>query len=108
MAAHPHDLELCRKLAEDSADAFAVLLDRYFDRVFAFVHRRVPRRDLADRLAEEALTRLFASIGSYSGRISLDQWVLGVVKLTLDEAGGEGGLRKASGSTVGDVAAAKG
>ncbi|WP_108666414.1 sigma-70 family RNA polymerase sigma factor [Euzebya rosea] len=64
----PVDPEVVRLVEEaqgGSSAAFAALYDRYVDRVYAFVYRRVGDRHLAEDLTGDVFTRALRRIDTY-------------------------------------------
>ncbi len=54
--------------AQQDVSKFADLYDRHFERVYAFVARRVPDRDAAEELTAEVFHRALANLRKYEWR----------------------------------------
>lgn len=77
------DAELVRRVIVGEEVAFQVLYDRYFPRVFDFVHRRLRNRADTEETVQEAFINLLGSIESYRGDAPFGAWVLGVTRRTV-------------------------
>ncbi|HVM14020.1 MAG TPA: sigma-70 family RNA polymerase sigma factor [Egibacteraceae bacterium] len=64
-AGAPDVVEQVRLAQEGSAHAFALLYDRYFDQVFAYVYHRVGHRQTAEDLVSDVFLRALRRIGSF-------------------------------------------
>lgn len=62
---------------------FGVLYDRYFQRIYRYVHTRVRNHADAEELTQEAFTQVFRSIDGYSGRSTPIGWIYGIAKNTI-------------------------
>lgn len=70
-------LEGIRAASEPHFDA---LYDRYFSRIYAFVHARVRNHADAEEIAQETFVSVFKSIDNYRGQASLLSWIFGIAK----------------------------
>lgn len=59
---------------------FNVLYERYFHRIYTFIHVRVRNRADAEELTQEAFTAVFNSAEGYSGRSTPLAWIYGIAK----------------------------
>ncbi len=80
---HRADVELARRAADANPVAFESLFSDAIERVHAFVLRRTPSPEAAQRVSERALTRMFASLARYEGSDSFAAWLLVIVKQEL-------------------------
>lgn len=65
-AVDPDVIDLVDRAKDGSSAAFAELYDRYVDRVYGFVHRRVGNRELAEDLTADVFTRALRRIDGYT------------------------------------------
>jgi len=59
---------------------FNVLYERYFSRIYTFIHLRVRNRADTEELTQESFTAVFRSADGYSGRSTPLAWIYGVAK----------------------------
>lgn len=64
-------------------DAFDQLYERYFDRVYRFVDRRLNNRADAEETTQEVFINLFSSIDTFRGEAPFSAWVFGVSRRTI-------------------------
>ncbi|MGA2031862.1 MAG: sigma-70 family RNA polymerase sigma factor [Thermoguttaceae bacterium] len=71
------DAEILAEIAGGDLRRFDVLVDRYNVRLTAYLAHRVPDRQHAEDLAQEAFLRMFraARMGGYSGRAAVSTWL---------------------------------
>ncbi len=74
------DAELLDLVRAGSEQHFAILYERYFHRVYAFVHGRVRNHADTEEVVQETFTTVFYSIENYRGQASLLSWVFGIAK----------------------------
>ncbi len=77
------DEELLDRIESGDEAAFDLLYDRYFPRVFQFVHKRVRNRADAEETAQEVFIGVFSSLASYRREGPFAAWVLGVARRTV-------------------------
>jgi RNA polymerase sigma-70 factor (ECF subfamily) len=77
------DEELVERICAGEAEAFELLYQRYFKRVFAFVKRRLRSREDAEEVVQEAFLNVFSSLASFRGEAPFAAWVLGLTRRTL-------------------------
>ena len=77
------DSEIVERVTGGDHDAFTLLYDRYFPRVYHFVNKRLRNRADTEETVQEIFTSVFSSIGSYRGEAPLAAWVLGVSRRTI-------------------------
>jgi len=76
-----------RSLAGDN-DAYRILFESSYKRVFSVVARLVDRRDDAEDLVQEAYIQAYRKLGSFQHRSSFATWVCGIaVNLVRKKAG---------------------
>jgi len=80
---HRADVELARRAAAADPGAFESLFADTIVRVHAFVLRRTPSAEIAERVTGRVLTRVFVDLARYEGSVSLSAWVLSIVKREL-------------------------
>ena len=69
------EIEWIRNTQRGDREAFARLVERYQQRVFALVFRLVYRRDEVEDIAQEIFIKVFRTIGSYNFRAAFGTWV---------------------------------
>jgi RNA polymerase sigma-70 factor (ECF subfamily) len=76
------DHEIVAAIRGGSEADFNLLYERYFQRVYSFVFRRL--RDHADteEVVQETFTAVFRSIDAFRGQSSLVAWIYGIAKNT--------------------------
>ncbi len=77
------DLALVGKVLRGSQPHFDLLFQSYFDRVYAVAQRHLGDVREAERVTEEVFAVLLRDLAAFDGRISLAQWVLGILKKEL-------------------------
>jgi len=78
------DQELVERIRRSEEQAFNLLYDRYFQRVYSFVYLRLRNRADTEEVVQEVFTAAFRSIAGFSGRSSLLAWVYGIAKNTVN------------------------
>jgi RNA polymerase sigma-70 factor (ECF subfamily) len=72
---HKHeDAEIAAKILDGDINLYAVLMDKYQDKVFAMVAKRVPEEDVA-AVVHEAFVQGYKSLKSYSGKVPFGNWL---------------------------------
>jgi len=74
------DHELLEGLRAGSEVHFNTLYDRYFQRIYAFVHSRIRNHADAEEIVQETFVTVFRSIENYRGQASLLSWIFGIAK----------------------------
>lgn len=74
------DAELLEGLRTGSEAHFNTLYDRYFARIYAFVHGRIRSHSDAEEITQETFVSVFKSIENYRGQSSLLSWMFGIAK----------------------------
>jgi len=69
------DEDLATAAASGDGAAFASLLDRHYDRLFAFCFRLTGARAEAEDLTQDICAALPAKLGSYQGRAKVTTWL---------------------------------
>jgi RNA polymerase sigma-70 factor (ECF subfamily) len=77
------DEQLIERILDGEKEAFDVLYDRYFRRVFGFVHRRLHNRADTEEIVQEVFIGVFSSLGSFRGEAPFAAWVLGIARRTV-------------------------
>ncbi|HEY5657067.1 MAG TPA: RNA polymerase sigma factor [Myxococcota bacterium] len=65
-------------------EAFNVLYERYFQRVYNFAYARLRNGADAEEAVQEIFTAVFRSIEGYGGRSPLLSWIYGIAKNTVN------------------------
>jgi RNA polymerase sigma-70 factor (ECF subfamily) len=72
---HKHeDAEIAAKILDGNIELYAVLMDKYQDKVFALVSRRIPEKDVA-AVVNESFVQAYKSLKSYSGNVPFGNWL---------------------------------
>ncbi|MDH3210849.1 MAG: sigma-70 family RNA polymerase sigma factor [Myxococcales bacterium] len=64
-------------------DAFEILYQRYFPRVYRFVSRRIDNRSDVEETVQEVFINVFSSMSSFRGDAPFVAWVLGLTRRTI-------------------------
>jgi RNA polymerase sigma-70 factor (ECF subfamily) len=78
------DEALFEGIRRGSEAHFNALYDRYFRRVYGFVHARVRDHADAEELVQESFIAVFRGIAGYSGRSTPLAWIYGIAKNTIN------------------------
>jgi len=82
-AAAPTDFELIARISGGDQASFSTLYERYFQRVYRFVDRRINNRADVEETVQEAFTNIFASLESFRADAPFAAWVFGVTRVTI-------------------------
>ncbi|HIG02230.1 MAG TPA: RNA polymerase sigma factor [Myxococcales bacterium] len=74
------DVELIAGVREASEAHFNELYNRYFRRIYGFVHGRLRNHADAEEVTQETFVTIFRSIENYRGQSSLLSWMFGIAK----------------------------
>jgi len=77
------DEQLIERILAGEEDAFSVLYDRYFTRVFRFVQRRLNNRADVEDTVQEVFIAVFSSLESFRAEGPFGAWVLGISRRTI-------------------------
>lgn len=81
------ELALIARCRRQDAEAFALVVDAYQNRVFGFVRRMVGDQEDAADIAQEVFVRAYQSFGRFDGRSSLRTWLFRIAhNLCVDRA----------------------
>jgi RNA polymerase sigma-70 factor (ECF subfamily) len=83
MVPEPADEVLVESICSGERQAFEVLYDRYFVRVYRFLDRRMANRADVEETTQEVFASLFSSLESYRGDAPFAAWVFGLTRRTL-------------------------
>jgi len=78
------DAELLEALRQGRKDAFDVLYQRYFQRLYNFAYLRMRNHADAEEVVQETFTAVFRCIDSFKGRSALSSWMYGIAKNTIN------------------------
>jgi RNA polymerase sigma-70 factor, ECF subfamily len=78
------DDQLLQAIRSGNEDAFTVLYDRYFDRVYHFAYARLRHHADAEEVAQETFLAVFRSLDAFAGRSALLSWIYGIAKNTVN------------------------
>lgn len=74
---------LIERVRNGDEAAFQILYERYFPRVYQFVHRRLRNRADTEETVQEVFFNLFSSVHSFRGEASFAAWVFGITRRTI-------------------------
>lgn len=74
------DLELVEGIRASSEAHFRVLYERYFDRIYGYVHRRLRNHADTEEIVQETFLSAHASLANYRGQSSLLAWIYGIAR----------------------------
>lgn len=86
MASEPwsSDEELVREILGGSVEAFGMLYETYFPRVYRFAFKRLRDTGEAEDVTQEVFLTVFKVLGSYRGQSSLLVWIFGITRNTVN------------------------
>ncbi len=71
----PPDDELVRRAQAGDTDAYAVLVRRYFDRIFGLVYNMIGHRQDAEDLVQTIFVRAYRALRRFRGDSSFSTWL---------------------------------
>ena len=74
------DREIVDKVRKGDREAFEVLYERYFKRVYRFIDRRMGVRADVEETTQEVFIAVFSSLDSYRGEAPFSAWIFGVTR----------------------------
>ena len=77
------DDTLVERLRAGDRDAFNLLYERYFHRIYRFVDKRMRIRADTDEAVQEVFINVFSSIHTYRGEAPFAAWVFGLTRRTV-------------------------
>jgi RNA polymerase sigma-70 factor (ECF subfamily) len=78
------DAELVTQILAGDADAFDLLYETYFPRVYRFALKRLRDAGEAEDVTQEVFLTVYRALGSYRGQSSLLVWIFGVTRNTVN------------------------
>lgn len=73
---YPEDDRMLVAAAKKDRDAFSALYDKYFERIYLFIFKRVGDEDLAGDICQETMLKVMFNIGKYEDRgIPFSAWI---------------------------------
>jgi RNA polymerase sigma-70 factor (ECF subfamily) len=73
------DAEAVRRVLAGEADAYAVIVDRYYDRYARYAVHMVGNREDAEEALQDAFLRAYHALGRYEERERFGGWLLRIV-----------------------------
>ena len=70
-----NDRSLFKKVADDDERAFTVFVNRYKNRLFNFVFRIIPEKEMSEDILQETFLRVYNQRKNYSPDYALSTWV---------------------------------
>jgi RNA polymerase sigma-70 factor (ECF subfamily) len=77
------DEALVERLRAGDREAFEILYERYFPRIYNFVDRRLRSREDAEETVQEVFFHLFSSVHGFRGEAPFAAWLFGLTRRTL-------------------------
>lgn len=74
------DLEIVDKVRKGDREAFEILYERYFKRVYRFIDRRMGIRADVEETTQEVFIAVFSCLDSYRGEAPFSAWIFGVTR----------------------------
>ncbi len=78
------DEALIEGVRAGSEPHFTALYDRYFDRIYGYVYKRVRSHADAEEIVQETFIAVHASLGQYRAQSSLGSWIYGIARNTMN------------------------
>lgn len=75
-----NDDQLLEGIRDASERHFNELYERYFPRIYGFVHKRIRNHADTEEIVQETFVTVFRSIDNYRGQSSLLSWIFGIAK----------------------------
>ena len=77
------DEALVDRLRAGDREAFDDIYERYFKRVYSFLHKRLGNRADTEETTQEVFANIFSSIDSFRGDAPFAAWIFGLTRRTL-------------------------
>ena len=77
------DEELVDRIRQGDEAAFELLYERYFDRIYRFVARRISNRADTEETVQEVFVNVLGSVGSFRGEAPFGAWLFGLTRRTI-------------------------
>jgi len=74
------DEALIERILSGDRDAFDLVYERYFNRIYSFVHKRLHNRADTEETVQEVFISAFSSLGSFRREAPFAAWMLGVAR----------------------------
>ena len=74
------DREIIDRVRKGDRQAFELLYDRYFKRIYRFVDRRMGIRADVEETTQEVFIAVFSSLDSFRGEAPFSAWIFGVTR----------------------------
>ncbi len=78
------DDELVESIRNSDHDAFNLLYNRYFQRIYNFSHARLRNHADTEEVVQETFISVFKSIDAYRGESLLVSWIYGIARNTVN------------------------
>ncbi len=75
--------ELCKRMKNGDDHSFEILYERYFEKIYAFIVRRVGAREIAEDLVSNIFMKAFASRARFIWKTSFKSWLYQIASNTL-------------------------
>lgn len=80
LSAEATDREIIDRVRKGDREAFEVLYERYFKRVYRFIDRRMGVRADVEETTQEVFIAVFSCLDSYRGEAPFAAWIFGVTR----------------------------
>ena len=78
------DEQLVEGIKKSSESDFALLYERYYQRIYNFSYLRLRNHADTEEVVQETFTAVFCSIDAFQGKSSLRSWIYGIAKNTVN------------------------
>ena len=73
------DAAIVKRVVNGDVEAYAILVDRYFDRCTRFAQHMLGDREDAEEAVQDAFVRAYRSLGRYEDRQRFEAWLLHIL-----------------------------
>lgn len=83
------DNRLIQEMKKGDSEAFGVLFDKYYDKVYRYCYRRLTDREFAEDMTQEVFLRVLKSIGSYRHYGKFENYLYVIAKNLIKDSYGK-------------------
>src|SRR5918911_4385052 len=88
------DAAIIKRVVSGDVEAYAILVDRYYDRCARFAQHMLGDREDAEEAVQDAFVRAYRSLGRYEDRQRFGAWLLHILVNRCRPAGARRGRRE--------------
>jgi RNA polymerase sigma-70 factor, ECF subfamily len=88
------DAAIVKRVVSGDVEAYAILVDRYYDRCARFAQHMLGDREDAEEAVQDAFVRAYRSLGRYEDRQRFGAWLLHILVNRCRSAGARRGRRE--------------